>query len=402
MFESGHQKINWVKSFMKVVNSLKAEYENEKPFSGTNVAMSIHLEAKTAYLSIILKELGANVFITGSNPLTTQPDVAGALSEFGINVFAEKTLDESVYWKNIDRVLESKPNIIIDDGADLGIRYLENTDFNPQNLWGICEETTTGVKRYKSLYNRNKLPVPVILVNDSHMKYLFDNRYGTGQSTWDGIIRSTNTTVTGKNVVVGGYGWCGRGIAMRAKGLGANVIVTEVDPIKSIEAVMDGFRVMKMDDAAKIGDIFVTATGDIDIITEKHFRVMKEGALLANSGHFDVEVKVADLERIKSSKKEIKPGIEEYTVDGKKLYLLGKGRLVNLVNGDGHPIEIMDLSFSLQLEAAKYLKDNRNSKELFIKPVPEEIDKKIAGIKLETLGINIDSLSEEQIKYLNS
>jgi len=234
------------------------------------------------------------------------------------------------------------------------------------------------------------------------MKYLFDNRYGTGQSTWDGIIRSTNTTVTGKNVVVGGYGWCGRGIAMRAKGLGANVIVTEVDPIKSIEAVMDGFRVMKMDDAAKIGDIFVTATGDIDIITEKHFRVMKEGALLANSGHFDVEVKVADLERIKSSKKEIKPGIEEYTVDGKKLYLLGKGRLVNLVNGDGHPIEIMDLSFSLQLEAAKYLKDNRNSKELFIKPVPEEIDKKIAGIKLETLGINIDSLSEEQIKYLNS
>ncbi|MDK2945404.1 adenosylhomocysteinase [Geotoga petraea] len=396
--KSGHQKIDWVKKYMKVINSIKEKYYDEKPFKGKKISMSIHLEAKTAYLAIILKQLGAEVSITGSNPLSTQPDVVEALKDYGLNVYAEKTLDEGVYWKNIDKVLSQKPDIIIDDGADLGSRYIEKYDTN--SLLGICEETTTGVMRYEALNKKGSLKVPVIAVNNSKMKYLFDNRYGTGQSTWDGIIRSTNTTVTGKNVVVGGYGWCSRGIALRAKGLGANVIVTEVDPIKANEAIMDGFRVMKMDYAAPIGDIFVTATGDINIITKKHFRKMKDGAILANSGHFDVEVSVKDMKEIADSIEEIKPGVEEYKIDGKSLFLLAKGRLVNLVNGDGHPIEIMDLSFSLQLEAAKYLLENPDQK-INVKPVPDFIDNKIARIKLETMGIEIDTLSKEQQKYLN-
>jgi adenosylhomocysteinase len=395
--KSGHQKIEWVKKYMKVVNHLKEKYFEEQPFKGKKISMSIHLEAKTAYLSIILKQLGANVSITGSNPLSTQPDVVEALKDYGLNVHAEKTLDEDVYWENIDKVLSQKPDVIIDDGADLGSRYIEKYD--TENLLGICEETTTGVLRYKALNKNKKLKVPVIAVNDSKMKYLFDNRYGTGQSTWDGIIRSTNTTVTGKNVVVGGYGWCSRGIALRAKGLGANVIITEVDPIKANEAIMDGFRVMKMDHAAPIGDIFVTATGDIDIITKKHFKKMKDGAILANSGHFDVEVSVRDLKEMADSVEEIKPGVEEYKLGDKSLFLLAKGRLVNLVNGDGHPIEIMDLSFSLQLEAAKYLIENPGQK-IDVKPVPEFIDKNIAKIKLETIGVEIDELSNEQERYL--
>lgn len=395
--KSGHQKIDWVKKYMKVVNHLKEKYFEEQPFKGKKISMSIHLEAKTAYLSIILKQLGANVSITGSNPLSTQPDVVEALKDYGLNVHAEKTLDEDVYWENIDKVLSQKPDVIIDDGADLGSRYIEK--YNTENLLGICEETTTGVLRYKALNKNKKLKVPVIAVNDSKMKYLFDNRYGTGQSTWDGIIRSTNTTVTGKNVVVGGYGWCSRGIALRAKGLGANVIITEVDPIKANEAIMDGFRVMKMDNAAPIGDIFVTATGDIDIITKKHFKKMKDGVILANSGHFDVEVSVRDLKEIADSVEEIKPGVEEYKLGNKSLFLLAKGRLVNLVNGDGHPIEIMDLSFSLQLEAAKYLIENPGQ-NIDVKPVPEFIDKNIAKIKLETIGAEIDELSNEQERYL--
>jgi adenosylhomocysteinase len=395
--KSGHQKIDWVKKYMKVVNHLKEKYFEEQPFKDKKISMSIHLEAKTAYLSIILKQLGANVSITGSNPLSTQPDVVEALKDYGLNVHAEKTLDEDVYWENIDKVLAQKPDVIIDDGADLGSRYIEKYD--TENLLGICEETTTGVLRYKALNKNKKLKVPVIAVNDSKMKYLFDNRYGTGQSTWDGIIRSTNTTVTGKNVVVGGYGWCSRGIALRAKGLGANVIITEVDPIKANEAIMDGFRVMKMDNAAPIGDIFVTATGDIDIITKKHFKKMKDGAILANSGHFDVEVSVRDLKEMADSVEEIKPGVEEYKLGNKSLFLLAKGRLVNLVNGDGHPIEIMDLSFSLQLEASKYLIENPGQK-IDVKPVPEFIDKNIAKIKLETIGVEIDELSNEQERYL--
>lgn len=404
LVESGKKKIEWVKKHMKVLNSLKDLYKSDKPFKDVNVAISIHLEAKTAYLGIIMHELGANVAITGSNPLSTQEDVVAALKNYyGLNVHADRSLDESVYWKNIDKILEINPNIILDDGADLGITLIEKYPEKVKNLWGICEETTTGVKRYKALHRQNKLPVPVILINDSYMKYLFDNRYGTGQSTWDGIIRSTNLTVTGKNVVVAGYGWCGKGVAMRAKGLGANVIVTEVDPIKANEALMDGFRVMKMEEAAKYGDFFVTVTGDIDIITKEHFLLMKDGAVLSNAGHFDVEVKVKDLEEIAVDKKEVRNGVEEYKLpNGKSVFLLGKGRLVNLVNADGHPTEIMDLSFSLQLEGAKYIKENRGNMKVNVSPVPYEIDKKIAEINLITKGIEIDTLSKEQEEYLNS
>lgn len=401
--ENGIKKINWVKSHMKVLNKLKDNYLLEKPFEGVNISMSIHLEAKTAYLSVVLKELGANVAITGSNPLSTQPDVVEGLKSLGVNVFAEKTLDDEIYWKNIDKVLSINPNIIIDDGADLGVRVVEKFPEKLDNLWGICEETTTGIMRYKNLIKDSKLNKSVISVNDSLMKYLFDNRYGTGQSSWDGIMRSTNLTVVGKTVVVAGYGWCGKGIAMRAKGLGANVIVTEVDPIKAIESMMDGFRVMKMDEACKLGDIFVTVTGNIDIITENHFMNMKDGAILSNAGHFDVEVKVKDLEKIKISKTLVREGVEEYKLpNGKSVYLLGKGRLVNLVNADGHPAEIMDLSFSLQLEGAKYLMDNKESLKVELKPVPENIDEKIAKIKLETLNIEIDKLTNEQKKYLTN
>jgi len=403
LIESGRKKIEWVKQHMKVLNTLKEMYMDEQPFKGINVAMSIHLEAKTAYTAVVLHELGANVAITSSNPLSTQDDVAEALKTYGVNVYAKRSTDEELYWKNIDKVLEIKPNIVIDDGADLGVRIVEKYPELLDNIWGINEETTTGIKRYKALLKDGKLKVPVIDVNDSYMKYLFDNRYGTGQSTWDGIIRSTNLTVAGKNVVVAGYGWCGKGVAMRAKGLGAKVIVTEVDPIKAIEAVMDGFEVMTMDDAAKIGDFFVTVTGDTDVIVERHFLNMKDGVVLANAGHFDIEVKVVDLERINVEKKEVRNGVTQYTMpNGNKLYLLGMGRLVNLVNGDGHPVEIMDLSFSLQLEGAKYLKENKGKLEINVKPVPYEVDLKIAKIKLESMGIKIDELTPEQIAYLNS
>jgi len=400
--ESGRRKIEWVKNHMNVLNYLKELYKDEQPFKDVNVAISIHLEAKTAYLGIVLHELGANVSITGSNPLSTQDDVVEALKEYGLNVHAQRTLDQDIYWKNIEKILESNPNIILDDGADLGITLMNKYPEKVKNLWGICEETTTGVKRYKSLYRQNKLPVPVILINDSYMKYLFDNRYGTGQSTWDGIIRSTNLSVAGKTVVVAGYGWCGKGVAMRAKGLGANVIVTEVDPIKAIEAIMDGFSVMKMNDVARYGDFFVTVTGDINVITKEHFLKMKDGAVLSNAGHFDVEVKVKDLEEIALSKREVREGVEEYILpNGKKVYLLGKGRLVNLVNADGHPVEIMDLSFSLQLEGAKYIKENHEHMKISVEPVPYEIDQKIARIKLDTIGVTIDELTQEQKDYLN-
>ncbi|KLO22986.1 S-adenosyl-L-homocysteine hydrolase [Marinitoga sp. 1197] len=403
LIESGRKKIEWVKQHMKVLNTLKDMYMEEQPFKGINISMSIHLEAKTAYTAVVLHELGANVAITSSNPLSTQDDVAEALKTYGVNVYAKRSTDEELYWKNIDKVLSIKPNIVIDDGADLGVRIVKKYPELLENIWGINEETTTGIKRYKALLKDGELKVPVIDVNDSYMKYLFDNRYGTGQSTWDGIIRSTNLTVAGKNVVIAGYGWCGKGVAMRAKGLGAKVIITEVDPIKAIEAVMDGFEVMPMDEAAKIGDFFITVTGDTDVIVEKHFLNMKDGVVLANAGHFDIEVKVADLERIKVEKTEVRNGVTQYTMpNGNKLYLLGMGRLVNLVNGDGHPVEIMDLSFSLQLEGAKYLKENKGNIAVDVKPVPYEVDIKIAKIKLKTMGIEIDELTPEQIAYLNS
>ncbi len=399
---SGHQKLDWARPFMKVLNELKKEYFTEQPFKGIRLGMCIHLEAKTACLCEILKELGADLAITSSNPLSTQPDVAEALKEKGVNVFAEKTLDEKIYWDNLDQVLAIRPHILIDDGADLGIRLLEQQPENFKQLWGICEETTTGLQRYRSLEREGLMKVPVIAVNDSRMKYLFDNRYGTGQSTWDGIIRTTNVTISGKTVVVAGYGWCGKGIAMRARGYGAKVIITEIDPVKACEAVMDGFSAMTMDEAAPSGDIFVTATGNKDVIVRHQFLAMKDGAILANAGHFDIEVKVADLEAMHISNREMKPGIEAYKLkNGREVFLLAKGRLVNLVNGDGHPIEIMDLSFSIQLESAKYLLEQKGRLSAGVQPVPENIDHKIAHLRLASEALSIDHLTEEQSQYLD-
>ncbi len=400
---SGHRKLDWARPFMKVIHELKNEYMNEQPFKGVRLGMCIHLEAKTACLCEVLKELGAELAITSSNPLSTQPDVAEALREKGVNVFAERTLDEKVYWENMDQVLAIRPHILIDDGADLGIRLLERQSQNFNQLWGICEETTTGLQRYRSMEKEGLMKVPVIAVNDSRMKYLFDNRYGTGQSTWDGIIRTTNVSISGKTIVVAGYGWCGKGIAMRARAYGARVIITEIDPVKACEAVMDGFIAMKMDDAASLGDIFVTATGNKDVITRSHFLMMKDGAILANAGHFDIEVSVADLEAMCCEHRDMKPGIEAYKLkNGREVFLLAKGRLVNLVNGDGHPIEIMDLSFSIQLESALYLIKQKGKLSHGVQPVPENIDQKIAHLRLIADELSIDRLTEDQSKYLQS
>lgn len=400
---SGHRKIDWARAHMKVINSLREEYLPTQPFKGIRLGMCIHLEAKTACLCEVLRDLGADLAITSSNPLSTQPDVAEALKERGIAVFAEKTLDEDTYWNHMDKVLDIDPHILIDDGADMGIRWMEKKPEKFSKLLGICEETTTGLQRYRALDAEGLIPVPVFAVNDSRMKYLFDNRYGTGQSTWDGIIRSTNVSISGKTVVVAGYGWCGKGIALRAKAYGAKVIVTEIDPVKACEAEMDGFSSMAMTQAAPLGDIFVTATGNIDVITKEHFPLMKDGAILANAGHFDVEVKVADLKSISISTRDMKPGIEGFKLNnGREIFLLAFGRLVNLVNGDGHPIEIMDLSFSIQLEAARYLVQEKGKLPRGVMSVPSSIDDKIARLKLASDHLSIDELSETQRQYLNS
>lgn len=400
---SGHRKMDWARPHMKVLNALREEYLPAQPFKGIRLSMCIHLEAKTACLCEVLRDLGADLAITSSNPLSTQPDVAEALQERGIAVYAEKTLDEDTYWKNMDAVLAIDPHILIDDGADLGIRLMEQKQEKFSKLLGICEETTTGLQRYRALDREGLMPIPVIAVNDSRMKYLFDNRYGTGQSTWDGIIRSTNVSISGKTVVVAGYGWCGKGIALRAKAYGAKVIITEIDPVKACEAEMDGFSSMTMTQAAPLGDIFVTATGNIDVITKTHFPLMKDGAILANAGHFDVEVKVADLKTISVSSREMKPGIEGFKLEnGKELFLLAYGRLVNLVNGDGHPIEIMDLSFSIQLEAARYLLQEKGKLSGGVSSVPSSIDEKIARLKLYSDQVSVDELNETQHSYLNS
>ena len=338
--DEGLQRISWVEKFMPALNTLREEFVKEQIFKGKTIVMSIHLEAKTAYLALTLKAAGANVICTGSNPLSTQDPIAAGLVKSGITVYEWHACTEEEYFMFLNKALDHMPDIIIDDGGDL-VHLLHTTRKECQkNLIGGSEETTTGVYRLKILEKENKLEFPMIAVNDSYCKYLFDNRYGTGQSAWDGIIRSTNLTVTGKTAVIAGYGWCGKGCAMRAKGLGAHVIVTEVDPIKAIEAVMDGFEVMPMAEAAKHGDIFLTVTGDIDIITEPHFLAMKDGAICANAGHFDCEVSRKDLERIAVSHYEARKNIEGYVLpNGKTVFLMAEGRLVNLAAGDGHPAE---------------------------------------------------------------
>ena len=399
---SGHDKIAWVKNFMPVLNQIEAEYSQTKPFAGKRIVMTIHLEAKTAYLALVLKNAGAEVAITGSNPLSTQDDIAAALVEDGVLVYATHGCTAEEYNEFLAKALDTRPEIIIDDGGDLvSMLHTKRRELLPGILGG-SEETTTGVHRLHALAAKGKLEFPMIAANDAYCKYLFDNRYGTGQSTWDGIMRTTNLVIAGKNVVIAGYGWCGKGCAMRAKGLGANVIVTEVDAIKAIEAVFDGFRVMPMDEAAKIGDIFLTLTGDKDVIRARHFADMKDGVIMANSGHFDVEINIPELESQSVSRQTVRTNIEEFKQkDGRKLYLLAEGRLVNLAAGDGHPAEIMDLSFAVQFFSALHLLHHHQDMKPEVYLMPEEINTRIAEIKLASMEILIDKLTPEQKKYLD-
>lgn len=399
---SGHDKINWVKNFMPVMKAIDEEYSVSKPFAGKRMVMTMHLEAKTAYLALVLQNAGAEVIATASNPLSTQDDVCAALVEGGVTVFAHHGCTMEEYDKYIDMALDTEPDIIMDDGGDLIYRiHNERRELLPKIIGG-SEETTTGVIRDKALEAAGKLEFPMMAANDAYCKYLFDNRYGTGQSTWEGIMRATNLVIAGKTVVIAGYGWCGKGGAMRAKGLGANVIITEVDPVKAIEAVFDGFRVMPMDEAAKIGDVFLTLTGDKDILRERHFASMKDGAVMANSGHFDVEINIPELESMTVSRRPVREGIEEFKFEnGKKLYLLGEGRLVNLACGDGHPAEIMDLSWGVQFFSALYMIENHDKLENKVYVLPAEVDEKIARIKLKAMGVEIDSLTPEQYAYLH-
>ncbi len=405
LWESGELKISWVRHHMPLLEGLEKEFKETKPFKGLKIALSVHLEAKTAHLCEVLSEGGAEMFITGSNPLSTQDDVAAALVHEGLNVFAVHDASPEEYEKGIRRVIEAGPNIIIDDGGDLVSMIHENYPELIPGVIGGCEETTTGILRLETMNREKKLLFPMMLVNDADCKHLFDNRYGTGQSVWDGINRTTNLIVAGKDVVVAGYGWCGKGVAMRAKGMGARVIVTEVDPIKAMEAVMDGFRVMSMDDASGIGDIFVTVTGCEDVITERHFLKMKDGAICCNAGHFDCEVAVARLKEMAVSQKPARGNIMQYELpEGKRIYILAEGRLVNLAAGDGHPAEIMDMSFAIQSLSAKYLADNRGTLQRsagnMLNNVPASIDREVARRKLESWGITIDTLTEKQRTYL--
>lgn len=398
----GHLKIDWVDAHMPVLNRIKEQFQAEQPFKGLKVAISLHLEAKTAYLAKVVQAGGADVTITGSNPLSTQDDVCAALVEDGIRVFAKYNPTPEEYKALLIKTLEEKPDLIIDDGGDLvTILHGERQDLLAQ-VRGGAEETTTGILRLKSLEKEGKLQFPMVAVNDALCKYLFDNRYGTGQSVWDGINRTTNLVVAGKTVVVVGYGWCGKGVAMRAKGLGAKVIVTEIDPIKAIEAYMDGFEVMPMLEAARHGDFFVTVTGNRDVIRGEHYKVMKDGAILSNAGHFDVEVNKPELEALAESVRTVRRNIEEYKLkDGRSIYLLAEGRLVNLAAGDGHPAEIMDMTFALQALSLKYVNEQYQAIGNQVVDVPHELDEQVARFKLASMGIFIDSLTEEQKAYLD-
>ena len=406
LWESGETKISWVKANMPLLRGIEEEFAAQKPFAGLKIALSVHLEAKTAYLCRVLAAGGAEMYITGSNPLSTQDDVAAALVHGGLNVYAWYDATPEEYHRHTCEVIKAAPNIIIDDGGDLvNLIHNEYPELIP-NVIGGCEETTTGIIRLISMNKSGKLKFPMMLVNDADCKHLFDNRYGTGQSVWDGINRTTNLIVASKNVVVAGYGWCGKGVSMRAKGLGASVIVTEVDPIKAMEAVMDGFKVMPMTEAAKIGDFFVTVTGCCDVIGEAAFMNMKDGAILCNAGHFDVEVNVARLAEIAVETGVARHNIQYYKLpNGKKINVIAQGRLVNLAAGDGHPAEIMDMSFAIQALSAAYLVKNqdklRNGTSMTVN-VPKEVDREVANRKLKYWGVSIDKLTDEQEKYLGS
>ena len=398
---SGEKKIRWAKQYMPVLRLLEEKYRKEQPLAGTVISACLHLEAKTACLLILLKDLGAKVTAAGSNPLSTQDDICAALVENGVSVFSRHGMTTEEYFENVRSALSVKPNIIVDDGADLvATVHSEMRELLP-GIRGGSEETTSGVKRLKSMAGEGVLAFPMISVNDAHSKYLFDNRYGTGQSVMDGILRTTNMLVAGKNVVIAGYGWCGRGVAMRASAMGARVIVTEIDPHRAFEALMDGYEVASMDDAASRGDIFLTLTGNTRVIRREHFGKMKDGVLLGNAGHFDVEICKPDLLDLSSSVEETRPGVETYTLkDGRRIHLLGEGRLVNLACADGHPIEIMDLSFALQLESAVFLAKNSLKPGLY--NVPEAIDRAVMEAKLASLHIRLDRMTPEQEEYMKS
>lgn len=398
---SGEKKIRWVAAYMPILNAIRRRFEEEKPFAGLKIAMSIHLEAKTAYLAEVLRAGGAEIHATGCNPLSTQDDVAAALAAKGIDVNARHGVDADGYKNDLAATLACCPDLIIDDGGDfISLLHGECREYG-KNLIGGCEETTTGIHRLRARERAGRLDYPMMDVNDADCKHLFDNRYGTGQSTLDGIMNATNLIIAGKTVVVAGYGWCGKGLAMRAKGMGAVVVVTEIDPIKAIEATMDGFTVLPMGEAAKIGDLFVTLTGCRDVIRAEHFAVMKDGVLLANSGHFDVEIDKTALEKLAVSIEERKPNVVGYTMpDGRTLNLLAEGRLVNLAAGNGHPAEIMDMSFGIQALSLEHLAARRGQLRAGVYPVPAEIDRTVATLKLDAAGVRIDALTPEQIAYL--
>ena len=398
----GKKKIEWVKDFMPVLSEIREQFIREQPFKGMRISVCVHLEAKTAYLGLVLRDGGAEVSITGSNPLSTKDDICAALAAEGMDVHAFFGATEDEYYEHIRRVLEFKPHIIIDDGGEFVSMLTEKHPKYAVNLIGGCEETTTGIHKLRARAKDGSLPFPMLAVNDADCKHLFDNRHGTGQSVWDGIMYSTNNMVAGRTVVVAGYGFCSSGIAMRAKGLGANVIVTEVNPFRALEAAMDGFRVMKMDDAAPLGDIFITATGCKDVIVKRHFEKMKNNVLLANAGHFDVEINKTDLEELARSVSERKPFITGYAMpDGRTLNLLADGRLVNIVAGNGHPAEIMDLSFAIQALSARYLALHGKELAPGLYNVPKEIDDEIINMKLRAMNLGLDTLTDEQKAYLN-
>ena len=398
--EEGWRKIQWVRAHMPVLNIIEEEFARERPLEGIRIALSIHMEAKTAYMALVLKAGGAQVYATGCNPLSTQDDVAAALAQEA-EVFAVHGVNEEEYERHLCCTLENKPHQIIDDGGDLVSLLHGKLKNAAANIRGGAEETTTGVLRLRARQNRGELLFPMIAVNDAMSKYLFDNRYGTGQSVWDGIMRTTNLLVAGRRVVIAGYGWCGRGIAMRAKALGARVTVCEINPFKAIEAVMDGYEVMPMLEACKLGELFITATGCKQVITEAHMKQMRNGAIMCNAGHFDVEVDKAFLESAAVKKECVRKNIDCYYMrDGRKLYLLAEGRLVNLAAGDGHPAEIMDTSFALQLLTARYIAQNHSILKNKVYDVPEELDKRVARLKLRSMGAAIDELSPAQREYL--
>lgn len=398
---SGEMKIDWVERNMPVLRGIGEDFKREKPFAGMKVALSVHLEAKTAYLCRVMEMGGAKMYVTGSNPLSTQDDVAAALVSGGMNVFAEYGCSMEQYEQCLEEVLKVGPNIIIDDGGDLvHLMHTKYTDLIP-NVIGGCEETTTGINRLRIMSRNGELKFPMVMVNDADCKHMFDNRYGTGQSVWDGICRTTNLIIAGKYVVISGYGWCGKGVTLRAKGLGAKVIVTETDPVRALEAVMDGYEVMPMKEAAKIGDIFCTVTGGRDIITAEHFPLMKDGAILSNAGHFNIEVDMEALERMAVRKYEARHNIQGYVMpNGKTLFTIAEGRLVNLAAADGHPAEIMDMSFAIQALSAQFLANNKGKLSADVVAVPKDIDEAVARRKLKAMGVEIDTLSRTQADYL--